>query len=170
VTTVTYRVSEEDFVTANRLAFRDQAWTRWVVWGAAAVVGASMLYALVQLVFGREDLLWVDPKYLFAVGSVGAFAAYKRRWGYAKVARNWYRRAPKAGDEITAVWSDDRITLSDAATSQIHAWTDVKGWADTGAVLAIWMRDGTVLSLPKAAMGESELADLKTHMSLVKVR
>lgn len=154
-----FRLTEEDYRSANLLHLSSHRWLYFIVVAVAVLVGARSL--------SHTAGAWNSPPVVGTVLGIGvaiamllAVLAAARRFGVRWHTRRYFAQHKAMQRPRRVSWDGDYLATEGADFKSRTPWTDVRQWRQNKQVIALYETDRMVHILPKRVLDAQQLVDL----------
>lgn len=160
-------ISEADYVSASKAAFRWYIRQPRHLWSNAIALGIVIVGAFV--VNGSNHGGWLGgvKLALMACGVGLAFLAVVLGFAYVATprrARRMFAQQPGCREPYDLRWDDSRFEMTSPSWSSALAWKDYYGWSETGNEFLLFFNEQMPHMLPKRLLTADQLADLRATL------
>lgn len=156
---ITGQVTEQEYITANRLARRKiVSIINWAVL-MACVIGAVLMFTYS-----------FRAGFLLLCAAVGGFLGefIQRRFIIPARLRRLYSQI-RGRVDLTYSWDDEKLFLSSSHGNAARAWTDFRKAKENDEVILLYFNDALYEIIAKRWFtNASDLAAFRTHLSFVR--
>lgn len=159
---ITYRLTREDYFSAQRLhAERYRGRFRWIM---------GVILTLVVLWQNRKDLpqgeallvVGITLAFIFVLIWLVSLAVPRlRAWS---VTRHVWKRQPTLHEEVTFEILPEGLRSSTARGEWLQRWSDFIELRENDDVLLLYLGPNLMAILPKRALSEAELAEIRVRV------
>ncbi|KAA3511867.1 YcxB family protein [Agrobacterium vitis] len=82
----------------------------------------------------------------------------------ARRTKAYFRAMPSANRPARLGWDADGFYIATATSRIFYPWSDFQSWAEDKTVLALLFAAPMIIPLPKRALTDQQLAELKAHI------
>jgi len=152
---VSFQLNETDYVSANLAYFRRRWWP--LLYGYRLPIGIAVIAFAVILQHPESGR---DVVGLFAVGiGLIAYILITYRW-------TWRRRYEAFGQRtVSATIDRDSIRFHGGRQEVVRGWTEFADIHETNRIFLFEMRNRRVFFLPKSAMNQTQINELRNLIS-----
>ncbi|MUO80065.1 hypothetical protein GOZ78_07320 [Agrobacterium vitis] len=124
----------------------------------------SALYYVAGILLNGEQNDFDFVSFIFInLGFIVLLLSIVRMVGHRRV-KAYFRAMPSANRPAKLGWDADGFYIATATSRIFYPWSDFQSWAEDKTVLALLFAAPMIIPLPKRALTDQQLAELKAHI------